>query len=146
MFLLYVTMTLGTALNAAGRQRAWTVVQFTCIVVVLIADPLLVRWFQAAHRQRCPGCQHHHRGNRVADDDRGIWLTPRGVFDRSILRSALLTLAAGAAMAGVAWLLKGYDSFWVAPLALGVYAATLFGIGGIDREQLQFLTRGVAIR
>ena len=66
----------------------------------------------------------------------GIWLTPRGVFDRSILRSAVLTLAAGAAMAAVAWLLKGYDSLWVAPLALGVYAATLFGTGGIDQTLL----------
>ena len=71
---------------------------------------------------------------------------PRGVFDRSILRSGLLTLAAGAAMAGVAWLLKDYDSLWVAPLALGVYAATLFAIGGVDREQLQILTRGAAVR
>ena len=49
-------------------------------------------------------------------------------------------------MAGVAWLLKDYDSLWVAPIALGAYAATLFGIGGVDREQLQILTRGAAIR
>jgi O-antigen/teichoic acid export membrane protein len=146
VFLLYVTMTLGTCLNAAGRQRAWTVVQFTCIVIVLIADPLLVRWFQTHTGNGALGVNITTAGTELLMMIAGVWLMPRGVFDRSILRSGLLTLAAGAAMAGVAWLLKDYDSLWVAPLALGVYAATLFAIGGVDREQLQILTRGAAIR
>jgi len=146
VFLLYVTMTLGTCLNAAGRQRAWTVVQFTCILIVVIADPILVTYFQQHHGNGALGVNITTAGTELLMLIAGIWLMPRGVLDRSILRSALLTLVAGAAMAGVAWLLKSFDSLWVAPVALAVYAATLYGVGGIDREQLQILTRRVAKR
>jgi O-antigen/teichoic acid export membrane protein len=146
VFLLYVTMTLGTCLNAAGRQRAWTVVQFTCILIVVIADPILVTYFQQHYGNGALGVNITTAGTELLMLIAGIWLMPRGVLDRSILRSALLTLVAGVAMAGVAWLLKSFDSLWVAPVALAVYAATLYGVGGIDREQLQILTRRVAKR
>jgi len=136
VFLLYVTMTLGTALNAAGRQRAWTLIQFTCILVVLVADPLLVSWFQKHTGNGALGVNITTAGTELLMLIAAICLMPRGVFDRSILRSALLTLVAGTAMAIAAWLLRSYDSLWVAPLALGVYAATLFGIGGIDQTLL----------
>ena len=144
VFLLYVTMTLGTCLNAAGRQRAWTTVQFVCIVVVVIADPILVSWFQQHTGNGALGVNITTAGTELLMLIAGICLMPRGVLDRSILRSALLTLAAGAAMASVAWLMRSFDSLLVAPLALAAYAATLYGMGGVDREQLQILTRRVA--
>jgi len=146
VLLLYVTMTLGTCLNAAGRQRAWTVVQFTCILVVVIADPILVSYFQQHYGNGSLGVNITTAGTELLMMIAGLWLIPRGVLDRSILRSALLTLAAGAAMAASAWLLKGFDSLWVAPIALAAYAATLYGVGGVDRDQLQILTRRMAKR
>jgi O-antigen/teichoic acid export membrane protein len=141
VLLLYVTMTLGTALNAAGRQRAWTTVQFACIVVVLVADPFLVQWFQQHTGNGALGVNITTAGTELMMLIAGIWLLPSGVLDRSVLRSGVQTLAAGAAMAAVAWLLRGHDSLWVAPIALAAYAATLFGTGGVDREQLAILTR-----
>jgi len=146
VLLLYVTMTLGTCLNAAGRQRAWTIVQFTCIVVILIADPILVSWFQQHTGNGALGVNITTAGTELLMLIAGIWLMPRGVFDRSILKSGLQALAAGAAMATVAWLLKSHDSLWVAPIALAAYAATLLATGGVDREQLLILTRRAAKR
>jgi O-antigen/teichoic acid export membrane protein len=146
VLLLYVTMTLGTCLNAAGRQRAWTVVQFTCILIVVIADPILVSYFQQHYGNGSLGVNITTAGTELLMLIAGLCLMPRGVLDRAILRSALLTLAAGAAMASVAWLLKSFDSLWVAPIAFAVYAATLYGVGGIDRDQLQILTRRVTKR
>jgi O-antigen/teichoic acid export membrane protein len=45
VLLLYFTMPLGICVLAAGRQRAWTIVQSSCIVVSLALDPILP-WFQ----------------------------------------------------------------------------------------------------
>lgn len=146
VFVLYVTMTVGTCLNAAGRQRQWTIVQFTCIVIVVIADPILISWFQKHHGNGSLGVSITTAGTELLMLIAGIWLMPRGVLDRSVLRSALLTLVAGAAMVSVGWLLKEVDSLLVAPLALCVYVATLYGVGGIDRQQLDVLRRRVAER
>ncbi len=141
VFLLYVTMTVGTCLNAAGRQRQWTIVQFACIVIVVIADPILITWFQQHHANGSLGVSITTAGTEFLMLIAGVWLMPKGVIDRSVLRSALLTLAAGAAMAAVAWLLRDFDSLLAAPIAVCAYAASLYAVGGIDREQIAMLRR-----
>ena len=47
VFLVYVTMPLGTTLVALGRQRAWTWAQLGCVLVIVVLDPVLIPWFQA---------------------------------------------------------------------------------------------------
>ncbi len=47
VFLVYVTMPLGTTLVALGRQRAWTWAQLGCVLVSIVLDPVLIPWFQA---------------------------------------------------------------------------------------------------
>jgi hypothetical protein len=44
-------------------------------------------------------------------------------------------------MVAVAWLLRDFDSLLAAPLAVGAYAAALYAVGGIDRDQIAMLRR-----
>ena len=46
VFLVYLTMPLGSSLIALGRQRAWTWAQLACVLVSVALDPLLIPWFQ----------------------------------------------------------------------------------------------------
>ena len=41
LLLVYFTMPIGTAVLAAGKQRAWSIVQSLCVVVSIVLDPLL---------------------------------------------------------------------------------------------------------
>jgi O-antigen/teichoic acid export membrane protein len=50
IFLVYFTMPLGICILAAGKQRAWSIVQSLCIVVSLVLDPVLVPWFQTRNK------------------------------------------------------------------------------------------------
>jgi O-antigen/teichoic acid export membrane protein len=147
VLLVYITMILGTCLNAAGKQRAWTVVQFICIVVSVTADPVLVPWFQGHMNNGGLGVALATVASEVLMLAAGVLLLPRGIIDRSVLRSGLLATAAGGAMAGTAWLLSSISPFIAAPIAASAYGAALFAIGGLEREQLDtlraFTKRGV---
>ncbi len=139
VFLLYISMVLGTSLNAAGKQRQWTFVQFLCLVVSLVVDPLLVPWFQLHMNNGSLGAAIAVVISEALMMCAGIWLLPRGMIDRSIIKCAVLALLAGAAMAGSAWLMSGFNIFIAAPIAMLVYCGVLYAIGGIEPEQLDML-------
>jgi len=139
VFLVYLSMVIGTCLNAAGRQRRWSVVQVLCIVVSLVLDPWLVPWFQ------------RHAGNgglgvsiaTVASETlmliAGVVLLPRGIIDRALGRCLLQALIAGGAMAACAVALPFLNPWCVAVLSLAVYAAVLYAVGGLPPDQLALL-------
>ncbi len=139
LFLVYVSMVLGTCLNAAGKQRRWAVVQVMCLVVSLVLDPWLVPWFQ------------RHAGNgglgvsiaTVASETlmliAGVVLLPRGIIDRALWRCVLQAFVAGGAMAAFALALPAFNQWAVAVLSVGVYGAVLYAVGGLPPEQLAFL-------
>jgi O-antigen/teichoic acid export membrane protein len=139
LFLVYFSMPLGSSLLAAGRQRAWAGVQLLCVLVSLVLDPLLVPWFQ--HRTGNGGlgvCVATLVSESLVVGG-GLWLTPRGVVDRRLMRSIGLTLAAGAVMAGVAVLLRGATALVAAPASMLAYFATLWAMGGLEEQQIGML-------
>jgi hypothetical protein len=62
----------------------------------------------------------------------GIVFTPRGLFDRTLLKSIGLAIVAGAAMLGVALLLKPISLFVAVPVACLVYAAIAWFGGAVQ--------------
>lgn len=141
VFLLYVTMVVGTCLNAAGRQRAWTAVQGACVVTVLVADPLLIPWFQQHYGNGGLGVALTTVGTELLMLVAGLALAPRGMLDRSVMQSGLRAGVAGGAMAGVAWLLHSLDALIAAPIAVATYGVVLYAVGGIEREQLKLFRK-----
>jgi hypothetical protein len=76
----------------------------------------------------------------------GVILTPRGVFDRALLRSLARALAAGGAMALAAWALSGLNPFIAAPLSAAVYVGAQWALGGLGAAELQTLRAAVLRR
>ncbi|MFT3907592.1 MAG: flippase [Steroidobacteraceae bacterium] len=139
VLLLYVTMIVGTCINAAGRQRSWSMVQSVALVVSLVADPLLIPWFQAHFGNGGLGVNIVNIASETFMLLAGFWLLPRGILDRSILLCLARALTAGAAMAACAWLVSGVTEWISVPLAGFCYAAILYMIGGVQPQQLQML-------
>jgi len=139
VFLVYFSMPLGASLMAAGRQRAWASLQGLCVVTSLILDPVLVPWFQQRMGNGGLGVCLATVFSEVLMVTGGVWLMPRGVVNRDLARSIVVTLSAGAAMAFVARLLST-TSFWAAAPAAGLaYAAVVWVLGGVDEQQVELL-------
>lgn len=132
LFLVYFSMPLGTALTAAGKQRTWAAVQALCVLVSVILDPILIPYFQRRSGNGGLGVCVAAVASEAIVVLVGIWLTPRGVFDRRFWRALLLALASGAAMAAAARALSFLSPFVVAPFALLTYVAMLWVTGGLE--------------
>jgi O-antigen/teichoic acid export membrane protein len=133
ILLVYFSMPLGSALLAAGRQKAWAAVQLSCVVVSIVLDPLLIPWFQAHMGNGGLGICVSALASEVLMVAAGVWLTPKGVFDRALGKTLLRTLVAGGAMALVAFQLSSMTSFVAAPVSVLAYVACLWAVGGLDR-------------
>jgi len=147
VLLLYFSMTLGAALAAAGRQRAWAVGQSACIAISAIVDPVLVPWFQRRTGNGGLGVCVSTVMSEVLMVAIGFFLAPRGLMDKRLLKQLSIALLAGLAMAIVALLLArcGMSPFFAAPIAALVYVVSLWGCGGLGAEQIEML-RGVVAR
>ena len=145
LFLVYFSMPLGTALLAAGRQRAWTVVQAVCVVVSLVLDPVLVRYTQDRFGNGGIGLCVAAVVSELVVVVAGLWMIPRGVLDRLLLKSLGQSALAGGAMAGIAMATRSISPFISAPLAVVGYGVVLFATGAVDRERLAGL-RGLISR
>jgi O-antigen/teichoic acid export membrane protein len=136
LFLVYFTMPLGICILAAGKQRAWSVVQSLCVVVSLVLDPILVPWFQKRHANGGLGLCVAGVLSEVAVVGCGIALAPRGIFDRRFARSTLLAVLSGGVMALAAHLMRGITPFVAAPLAVLAYAIALLATGAIEKQHV----------
>ncbi|HEX2674759.1 MAG TPA: polysaccharide biosynthesis C-terminal domain-containing protein, partial [Polyangiaceae bacterium] len=145
LFLVYFTMPIGTAVLAAGRQRAWSIVQSLCVAVSALLDPILTPWFQKRYANGGLGPSVASVVSELIVVGCGLWFMPAGVFDARLRRTLLLTAAAGLAMGGVAWLLSSITPFVAAPVALLAYGAVLWTTGEIDRSHVAKVT-GVVTR
>lgn len=139
VFLLYISMVLGTAINAAGKQRIWTVMQFSCLVVCAALDPLLIPWFQTHMNNGGLAVNLITVGTELLMVIAAFWLLPREIFNRALLRTVLFAAFAGACMAATGWLLPWISVWLVAPFAVAVYGTVLYLSGGIEAEQLAML-------
>ena len=103
------------------------------MVVSLLLDPILISWFQARNGNGGMGVCVASVASEALMIAAGIWLLPRGIFHRTLVRGLLLTFLAGGAMVVVAKLLSGVTSFLVAPLAVVAYAVCLWALGGLNK-------------
>ena len=142
--LVYFSMPLGICIMAAGRQRAWSVVQCLCVVTALVLDPLLIPIFQNSYGNGGLGLCVAAGVSEAIMIGFGLALAPRGIFDRGFGRQLLVVGVSGAAMAVVGLLALPWSSYVAAPLALVAYAVALWLTGGIDANQLSAV--GFALR
>jgi O-antigen/teichoic acid export membrane protein len=145
VLLLYFSMTLGVALTAAGLQRKWAATQWACVAVSAALDPLLIPWFEHRTGNGSLGVCVSTVMSEALMVGFALWLLPRGLVDRALLRGVGLALAAGAAMIAVALSLSGFNRYLSAATASTAYFVCLWMIGGLDEEQTRAL-RGIFSR
>jgi O-antigen/teichoic acid export membrane protein len=142
--LTYFAIMLGTGLSAAGKQRSWAATQFLCVVISAVADPLLVPWFQSHHGNGGLGVCVSTVLSEVLMVAVGLRLAPAGVVNKDMLRGLGTAAASGLAMVMCARILSGITPFVAAPLAVGAYAACLWGTGGVKGDDVAALGDVVA--
>jgi O-antigen/teichoic acid export membrane protein len=145
LFLVYFTMPIGICVLAAGKQRAWSLVQCLCVVVSLVFDPLLTPWFEHKYKNGGLGPSVASVISELFVVSLGLWLMPRGVFDARFRRTLFFAVISGGAMATVAWLLRSINPFLAAPVAVLAYAAALYGTGEITRDDIHKV-KGAVLR
>jgi O-antigen/teichoic acid export membrane protein len=136
IFLLYFSMPLGACLAAAGQTKPWAAAQGLCVVMSAIVDPLLVPYFQTTRGNGGLGVCFATLASEVLMVGAALVLVPKGILDRELGKTLLRTALAGGAMVVVAWLLSSITPFVAAPLAVVTYLACLWGIGGLDADQI----------
>jgi O-antigen/teichoic acid export membrane protein len=144
--LVYFSMPLGTCVLAAGKQRAWSFVQSLCLVTSLGLDPFLVPWFQQRWGNGGLGVCLASTLSEVLVVACGVWLTPKGIFDKPFFKSLTLSLVSGAAMALVAYLTSSISPFVSAPLAVLAYGTVMVVTGGIEKEKVDKIRAAVVRR
>jgi hypothetical protein len=69
----------------------------------------------------------------------GIALSPKGLFDRSLAKSLALSLLAGAAMVGVAYVTKPVSLFLAVPAAVAAYGVVAWFSGAVQPSTVDML-------
>ncbi len=137
LFLGYLSMPMSSALMAAGRQRPWAMVQLSCAAVSLVADPILIPWFQRRRGNGGLGVCTATVLSEVLMVGAGILLLPRGIVDLGLLRRLLLAMLAGGAMWLAAHLMRGLTPWLAAPLSVVIYVLAAWAFGAIETSQIQ---------
>lgn len=137
LFLLYFTIPLSQCIMASGRQGLWTAVQFGCVIISAIADPLLIRWFQAHGGNGGLGVCIATAGSEVLMLIGAALLVPAGVMDWTVLRALRAPALAGAVMAVVGLLLAPYGLWLGAGVSVLAYCAVLWMSGTVSPRQLR---------
>jgi O-antigen/teichoic acid export membrane protein len=132
LFLVYFTMPIGTCVLACGKQRAWSAVQSICVVVSFALDPLLIPWFQNRFKNGGLGPSVASVVSELIVVACGLLLMPRGIIDKRLRRTWLMTLIAGGAMVGIASVLRSLSPFVAAPVTISAYGVVLWFTGEID--------------
>jgi O-antigen/teichoic acid export membrane protein len=139
ILLVYFSMPLGIAILAANRQRVWTLVQCVCLVISLAGNPFLVPYFQRWMGNGAVGTCITLVLSEVWVVGCGIALSPKGLFDRSLAKSLALSLLAGAAMVGVAYVTKPVSLFLAVPAAVATYGVVAWFSGAVQPSTVDML-------
>jgi O-antigen/teichoic acid export membrane protein len=139
VFLVYFTMILGIGLLASGKQKAWSAVQLLCVVVSVVLDPILVPLFQARNGNGGLGVCISNVASEVLMLVGGVWLAPRGLFGRSLLRELSLALVAGVVMIVLSRLLNSTPALPAALISVIGYFIALWAVGGLETSQLRMV-------
>jgi O-antigen/teichoic acid export membrane protein len=146
LFLLYFSVPLSQCIMASGRRGLWAGVQFGCVIISAVADPLLIAWFQAHGGNGGLGVCIATVGSEVLMVAGAVMLVPSGVLDWSVLRVMGRPALAGAAMAAVGLLMAPYNVVLGAVLAVIAYSLVLFLSGAVSAADLQSILATVRRR
>ncbi|HEX6273615.1 MAG TPA: polysaccharide biosynthesis C-terminal domain-containing protein, partial [Polyangiaceae bacterium] len=137
--LLYITMPLGSAILAAGRQRAWALVQLLCVVTSSVLDPILIPWFQRNYGNGGLGVNVAGVVSEIWMLTAAFFLVPKGALNRQVAINLLRALAAGVVMLGVGLALAhaGLNPWLAAPVSFTGYAVALWAFGGVNPEHVE---------
>ena len=146
VFIVFVDVTLGTAIIAANRQTWWAGVKAACVLLGIGLNLLLIPWTQARFGNGGLGASVATVASEAGMVAAALVLIPRGVLNRSVLRDVGRVAGAGAAMTAVALLLR-----WLGPeIAMAAstvaYTLILFALGGVSRGDLILLRDTVLLR
>jgi len=134
VLLVYFTMVLGSSIQAAGRERAWTVTQFACVAVSAVVDPVLIPWFHQRTQNGGLGVCVSTVLSELLMLACGVFILPRGVFDSAFAAGIGRVVVGGCAMTAAALLTSSLSPFIGAPLGIIAYALTIAGLGGADED------------
>lgn len=137
ILLVYFSMPIGTCLASIGRQSVWAGVQFACIIVSALCGPPLIIWFQETTGNGGLGVCVATVISEVLMVGIGLYLLPKGILDKEVLKRLGAAVLAGAAMAGIAIVLKDFDInvFVRATVAVLGYLTALRIFGAINAAE-----------
>ena len=136
VFLVYVTMPLGSTLVALGRQRAWTWAQLGCVLVSVVLDPVLIPWFQARTGNGGLGVCVAGVVAETLMLAAAIRLMPLRLLDGGLRRTAVRVGLAACALLLVARTTDGFNPWLAAALSGAGYLAVLLASGELPWPRL----------
>lgn len=143
VFLVFISIILGSSLAAAGRQWKWALAQSFCLIVSLVLDPLLIPWAEANLANGSAGVCISVVVAEVAMVSSGLALLPAGPLNASLARTLARCLLAAGGMALVGFWLRDWPIPAI-PITVAVYAGLLWLQREMDPDLLLLLPPGVA--
>jgi O-antigen/teichoic acid export membrane protein len=137
VLLVYFSVIMGASITSSGRQIPWTMVQFASVIVSAACDPPLIIWFQAHTGNGGLGVCVATVGSEVLMLAGGLYLLPKGILSRVMLRDFGKALLAGGVMALVGLSLTAFGVLTRAVLAVIAYVACLWVSGALDVRELR---------
>jgi O-antigen/teichoic acid export membrane protein len=146
ILLVYFSMPIGTCLASTGRQSIWAVVQFLCVIVSVVCDPPLITWFQANTGNGGLGVCVAIVLSEILMVGAGLYLLPKGILDKGILRRLMAAVLSGLAMAavGIAFDSLDLNVFVSATAAVLAYLTALRVFGAVNPAEVRAMI--VAVR
>jgi O-antigen/teichoic acid export membrane protein len=130
--LVYFSMPIGSCLASSGRQTAWTLVQFGCVIVSVILDPPLIRWFLQHSGNGSLGVCVAGVISEMLMVAGGLAFLPQGTLSKVPWLKLTAVALSGAVMAAVAYWSTGLNVLLRAVAATAAYVLCLQVSGGFD--------------
>ncbi|MEX0801681.1 MAG: flippase [Dehalococcoidia bacterium] len=139
-------MILGTALNAADKQKQWAIMGVTAACLNPALNFLLIPITDSAYGNGAIGSAAATVTTEVYMMVMALWLLPRATLNGATLTIVLRALVAALAMAAVVWLLR--EEFIIVPVIAGaaVYGAACLALRVVQLSDLRQLREYVIER
>jgi len=134
-------MVIGYALNACGRQRAWSITAVSAAVLNPAVNLLAIPYTQAHFGNGAIGAAAVTTLTEVFLMVVGLWLLPRGTLGRSTAIDVLKVLCAALAMTIAVLILRRHSLPALAALGAVVYLAACVTTGAITRDDIDQVLR-----
>jgi len=146
LLLVYFSILLGTYLLTANRIVTWSFVQAICLVVSVLADPPLIRFFDQRLGNGAVGISVSALISEMLMFVIGAALVPREMLRGGLAKATIHGLIAGGAMAAVALALGRAPVPIAMASSLAVYLAVLLALGALKGQDVRGLVEMLRAR